>query len=170
MNQPVIIASFALALAATSPVGAQCRLCARPSTSVDELSDEGKVTVEIESSLSFDRLVLFGAGEGTAEIRPDGSRFAQGAIADIGPRAMVGTAILHGQPGRIVRVDLPARIELYSMNGGQISFDQVTSDLPAIPRLDASGTLTFRFGGRVRLSGDADGDYRGDLPISAEYQ
>ena len=93
MNQPVIIASFALALAATSPAGAQCRLCARPSTSVDELSDEGKVTVEIESSLSFDRLVLFGAGEGTAEIRPDGSRFAQGAIADIGPRAMVGTAI-----------------------------------------------------------------------------
>jgi hypothetical protein len=39
-----------------------------------------------------------------------------------------------------------------------------------MPRLDSSGTLTFRFGGRIRITGDADGDYRGDLPISAEYQ
>jgi hypothetical protein len=29
--------------------------------------------------------------------------------------------------------------------------------------------LTFRFGGRIRISGDAEGDYRGNLPIAAEY-
>jgi len=29
--------------------------------------------------------------------------------------------------------------------------------------------LSFRFGGRVRISGDAEGDYRGDLPVTAEY-
>jgi hypothetical protein len=103
-------------------------------------------------------------------IRPDGSRAAQGSIADIGPRAIVGTAVIHGEPGRIVRVELPQRVELYSLGGGQISFDQVTSDLPSIPRLDASGNLTFRFGGRVTIAGDAEGEYRGDLPITAEYQ
>ena len=34
----------------------------------------------------------------------------------------------------------------------------------------SAGNLTFRFGGRVQISGDADGDYRGDLPITVEYQ
>ena len=48
--------------------------------------------------------------------------------------------------------------------------DEVLSDLPALPRLDAAGNLSFRFGGRARISGDADGDYRGDLPITVEYQ
>jgi hypothetical protein len=83
---------------------------------------------------------------------------------------MVGTAIVHGQPGRTVRVELPRRIELYSLSGGNISFEDVTSDLPSLPRLDSAGNLTFRFGGRVRISGDADGEYRGDLPITVEYQ
>ena len=126
--------------------------------------------VEVETSLSFDRLIVLGSGEGTAVLRPDGSRSALGSVADIGPRAMVGTAVLHGEPGRFVRVDLPSRIQLFSLAGGAIAFDDVTSDLPSMPRLDSSGTLTFRFGGRIRITGDADGDYRGDLPISAEYQ
>ena len=68
-----------------------------------------------------------------------------------------------------MRIELPRRIELYSLGGGHISFDDVVSDLPSLPRLDSTGTLTFRFGGRVTISGDADGQYRGDLPITVEY-
>jgi hypothetical protein len=68
-----------------------------------------------------------------------------------------------------VRIELPRRILLHSINGGQISVDDVASDLPSIPRLDGSGTLSFRFGGRLTVSGDADGEYRGDLPITVEY-
>jgi hypothetical protein len=49
-------------------------------------------------------------------------------------------------------------------------FDEVTSDLTATPKLDAAGNLVFRFGGRVLITGDAEGDYRGDLPITVEYQ
>jgi hypothetical protein len=82
---------------------------------------------------------------------------------------MVGSAVVHGQPGRAVRIELPQRILLHSISGGQISFDDVTSDLPSVPRLDSSGTLSFRFGGRLTVSGDADGEYRGDLPITVEY-
>ena len=44
-----------------------------------------------------------------------------------------------------------------------------TATCRRIPQLDAAGNLTFRFGGRLRVSGDADGDYRGDLPITVEY-
>ena len=77
---------------------------------------------------------------------------------------------MHGAPDRIVRVELPRRIDLYSVSGGRITLDDVVSDLPSLPRLDSAGNLTFRFGGRVQISGDADGDYRGDLPITVEYQ
>jgi hypothetical protein len=82
---------------------------------------------------------------------------------------MVGSAVVHGQAGRTIRVELPRRIDLYSVNGSRISVDDVVSDLPSIPRLGPTGTLTFRFGGRLTVTGDADGDYRGELPITVEY-
>ena len=105
-----------------------------------------------------------------ASIRPDGSNAAEGALTRVGPRAMVGTAVVRGLPGRVIKVELPHRVELYSLNGGRITLDNVVSDLPSLPKLDAAGRMTFRFGGRVRISGDADGDYRGDMPITVEYQ
>jgi hypothetical protein len=76
---------------------------------------------------------------------------------------------VHGAANRALRVDLPRRIELYSLSGGRITLDDVTSDLPPAPRLDAAGNLSFRFGGRLLVSGDSDGQYRGDLPITVEY-
>jgi hypothetical protein len=83
---------------------------------------------------------------------------------------MVGTAAIHGAAGRAVRVELPRRIELYSIGGGRITVDDVASDLPSLPRLDSAGNLTFRFGGRVTVLGDSEGDYRGEMPITVEYQ
>jgi hypothetical protein len=161
---------LACAVASSPPAGAQCRLCDKPTTTRDEATTGDDIKIEVESSLNFDRLILFGQGDGEAVIRPDGSKAAVGAVSDIGPRAMVATAVIHGTPGRTVRVDLPRRIELYSLGGSRITFDEVVSDLPSLPRLDSAGNLTFRFGGRVRISGDAEGDYRGDLPITVEYQ
>lgn len=170
-------ASFLLSAAALTaiassarPASAQCRLCAAPISESKPADARDAIRLEIESSVKFDRLVLFGEGDGSALLKPDGSHSAEGAVSDIGPRAMVGSAVIRGEPGRTVRIDLPARIELQSSSGGTISFDQVTSDLPALPRLDGAGRLSFRFGGRIRISGDAEGDYRGDLPITVEYQ
>ena len=87
----------------------------------------------------------------------------------LGPRAMVGSVQVHGEANRAVRVELPHRIELYSISGGRITLDDVTSDLSSSPHLDAAGNLSFRFGGRLVLTGDADGPFRGDLPITVEY-
>lgn len=165
----IALLALATALAVPPPLKAQCRLCSTPTTSRDDPENKDDVRLEIQTSLSFDRLVLYGQGSGTAEIRPDGTTVAQGAVSDISPRAMVGSAVVHGQPGRTVRVELPRRIDLYSVNGSRISVDDVVSDLPSIPRLDPTGTLTFRFGGRLTITGDADGEYRGDLPITVEY-
>jgi hypothetical protein len=148
---------------------AQCRLCSVPTTGPDQKTESKPVELQIESTLNFGRLVLSGAGQGSAVIRPDGSSSAEGAIDSIGARAMVGSATVRGEPGRAVRVELPRRITLYSLGGGQITFDDVMSDLPALPRLDSAGNLSFRFGGRLTVSGDAEGDYRGDLSITVEY-
>jgi hypothetical protein len=174
MGGPRLLAFVLAASAATAatswPAGAQCRLCDKPTTAHEDPTGGDDIRLEIETSLDFDRLIFLGEGQGAAVIRPDGSSAAEGAVADVSPRAMVGSVIVRGAPGRTIRVELPRRVELYSLSGGKISFEDVTSDLPSLPRLDSSGSLTFRFGGRVRISGDADGEYRGDLPITVEYQ
>jgi len=159
----------ALSLTDAREAQAQCRLCDQPTTDRPESSTSDDVQLQIETNLNFDRLILTGPGNGAATIRPDGSSGAEGSVAQVGPRAMVGTVLVHGQPGRAVRVQLPRRIELYSLSGARITLDDVASDVSAAPRLDAAGNLSFRFGGRLILSGDADGQYRGDLPVTVEY-
>lgn len=166
----LVLAAAVAAAAGSSPARGQCRLCDKPTTQLSQSPDSDGIDLEIETSLDFDRLIVAGGGQGAAVLRPDGSRSVQGALAQVSPRAMVGSASIHGLPGRAVRVELPRRIELYSVGGGRITVDDVASDLPSMPRLDAAGNLTFRFGGRVTVTGDSEGDYRGDMPITVEYQ
>ena len=165
----LMLAASAAASAGSWQARAQCRLCDAPTTSRAQENATSGVRLEIETSLNFDRLVLSAAGGGSALLRPDGSSTVDGSLSSLSGRAIVGSAVIHGEPGRAVRVELPQRIELYSIGGGRITFDQVVSDLPSVPRLDSAGNLSFRFGGRVRIEGDAEGDYRGDLPVTVEY-
>lgn len=170
LNLLACLSAVALVLGkGASPAVAQCRLCDQPDTARPTDSAAGDVQLQIETSLNFDRLVLLGAGQGTVTIRPDGTSAAAGAVAAVGPRAMVGTVLVHGEAGRALRVDLPRRIELFGISGGRMTVDDVTTDLATAPRLDAAGNLSFRFGGRLVVSGDSDGQYRGDLPITVEY-
>ena len=166
----LLLAALAATAAGSSSAGGQCRLCDKPTTALSQSPDADGIQLEIESKLDFGRLVLAGEGQGAAVIRPDGSSSAQGALSGVSARAMVGNASIHGTPGRAVRVELPRRIDLYSVAGGRITVDDVVSDLPSLPRLDSAGNLSFRFGGRVTVTGDSDGDYRGDMPITVEYQ
>jgi hypothetical protein len=163
------IVALAAAAALSSPAAGQCRLCDQPTTGRPADTPDGDVQLQVESNLSFDRLIVSGVGGGAATIRPDGANNAEGSVVEISPRAMVGTVLVHGDANRPVRVDLPRRIELYSMNGGRITLDDIITDLKGAPRLDAAGNLSFRFGGRLLVSGDTDGQYRGDLPITVEY-
>jgi len=167
--QAVALGLSIAAFAAAAPGHAQCRLCAEPTTL--RPSDVGKDTIslEIQAGLDFDRLILLQPGPGSATIRPDSSTSVSGTIAAISGRAMVGQAVVRGEPGRAVRINLPGSIALYSVSGGRISIDDLVSDLPAMPRLDGSGRLSFRFGGRLEITGDAEGQYRGDVPITVEY-
>jgi hypothetical protein len=169
------LACFALAgaIAFDTPalpqdVTAPCQLCS-PDEKMAEEKPATPVTLDVEARLDFDRLILASGGEGSAELSPDGSRRVSGSVTAISARAMVGEVSIRGEPGRQVRIDLPGSIELYGFNGGTIRVESIRSDLPAAPRLDANGRLNFRIGGVVRLSGNADGEFRGDARINVEY-
>ena len=166
-----ILALVAIGIAAPAvpqEVQAPCRLCDPAAGSVDE-KPAAPISLDVEAALDFDRLILAGTGSGSAELGPDGSRIATGTVTAISARAMLGEVIIRGEPGRTVRVDLPRNIELWGFNGGTIQIDSIRSDLPASPRLDSNGELSFRLGGIVRVSGDADGQFRGDVRIDVEY-
>ena len=163
------IVAAALLAGVPAAASAQCRLCAAPTTELKKDDAGGPIRLEVEGSLDFDRLVLFGAGKGAATLLPNGERSATGSIATLSARAMVGSVTVRGEPGRMLRVELPSRISLHSLNGGQITVDEIETDLPSLPKLDSAGNLSFRFGGRLGISGDAEGEYRGDVPINVEY-
>ena len=158
-----------LAMAAVAPARAQCRLCATPTTTPTQTSGSSHISLSVEATLDFDRLVLLGTGEGSATLLPNGERSASGSIAAISGRAMVGAVVVRGEPGRTVRIEIPSRIDLHALGGGAITIEDIVSDLGDLPKLDSAGNLSFRFGGRLKISGDAEGDYRGDVPITVEY-
>ncbi len=163
------LAAVAVLAGADAPAHAQCRLCDEPTTALSSGERGGPIRIEVETSLDFDRLVIDGSGDGTATLLPGGDRSASGSVATLGASAMVGTVTVRGDPGRTVRVEMPSQIRLYSLRGATIEVDHIETDLPAIPTLDSAGNLSFRFGGRVQVNGDSDGDYRGDITITVDY-
>lgn len=152
-----------------TPAGAQCRLCGSEGDRlVTDAPNKTPVQLEVETSLDFDNVVLVGAGGGTARLSPDGSRTTSGGLQGLSSRAMIGEVTIRGEPGRSVRVDFPGRIDLFGA-AGSLSISAITSDLVPAPRLDSEGRLRIRFGGELFVSGDAEGQYRGDVAITVEY-
>ena len=72
-------------------------------------------------------------------LRPDGSASTPGAVAGHQSAGNGRDGHLRGKPGRGIKIDLPRRIVLHSLTGGEVSFDDVASDLPSLPRLDSTG-------------------------------
>ena len=149
-------------------VAAPCRLC-NPTEDAAERKPAVPMLLDVDARLDFDQLIMSGAGDGSAELGPDGSRIVSGSVTAISARAMVGEVSIRGEPGRELRIELPRNIELHGFNGGLIRLEAIKSDLPAVPRLDSSGRLRFRFGGVVRVSADSDGEFRGDVRVNVEY-
>ena len=164
------IALLAGALAMPAPAPAQCRLCDTPTTVPDQTGTSMPIRLEVQARLDFDQVLLLDSAEsGTARIAPDGSSSTSGSIGALSGRAMVGSVIIRGEPGRLVRIGFPDVIQLYGLTGSTIRVRALTSDLPAAARLDSQGMLHFRFGGELDVSGNVEGDYRGDIPITVDY-
>lgn len=164
------IALLAGALVTPGAAPAQCRLCATPSTVADQAKDGTPIRLDVQARLDFDQVILIDSGSvGVARIAPDGSSSTSGSVGAIGGRAMVGSVIVRGEPGRLVRIGFPESILLHGLSGNSIRVRALTSDLPQAARLDSQGNLQFRFGGALEISGAVEGDYRGDIPITVDY-
>ncbi len=157
---------------AAAPLGAEpCRLCAPEQT---RLSEGGRtrvpLTISIETALDMGRIAQGDTG-GAVEIDAHtGSRRVGGTLTDLGGMALRGTAIVTGAPYARVRIELPVRVQLRSATGENAEVVDFRSDLSAHPVLDAEGRLVFSFGGRLVLKGSESGSFRGNFPISADYE
>lgn len=159
-----------LALAAAVPAGAQCLLC--PSgRSVGEGKPDAPLQVEISAGLDFDRVALTAPGGGEVTVDPVGrGRTLTGAVTSLGGMFMAGSAVVRGEPGRAVRVELPQSVPLRTPAGSTARISRLVTDLPPSPRIGPDGTLRFSFGGRLDISGELDGEYRGRVEITVDYQ
>lgn len=125
--------------------------------------------IEVETTLDFDRVIVGDNGAGAVRLLPDGSADASGAAESIGGRAKLGRIIIHGEPNRAIYVDFPKSIELVGMKGTILAVSALVTDLPDDPRLDSRGELIVDFGGELSIPGGADGDFRGNLLVRADY-
>lgn len=161
-----------LLLAAPSMASAQCLLCgpdgATGGTAAREV--ETPLRVEVETQLDMGRVAV-GVGGGEVELDPlSGARRLRGDVIDLGGFAVTGTVTVTGEPGAEVRVILPTSVDLESDRGRSARVSGLVTDLNAAPRLGPDGRLQFRFGGRLQIGGLDDGDYRGRIPVTVEYQ
>lgn len=165
---PMILALALLPSAAS----AECLLCAPQAgtaAGVGSARAEVPLRIEISAGLEFSRAAA-GTGGGDIEIDPDGTRRVRGDLVDLGGFTMAGEVLITGEPGRAVRVDLPREIELTAGNGERVRVVDIATTLTAAPQLDAAGRLRFRFGGRLLVRGATDGNFRGRIPITADYE
>ncbi|MBK9002596.1 MAG: DUF4402 domain-containing protein [Sphingomonadales bacterium] len=127
--------------------------------------------IEIRSSLDFSRATSTGASGGSIAIDPDsGARTVSGDVLDLGGSPFAGSAVVTGEPGRPVRIEMPSTIRLSSATGGSVEIVRLRTNLPPAPRLDMYGRLEFAFGGDLLLKGNVSGQFRGRIPITAEYE
>jgi len=155
-------------LLSVAPLSAQCRLCA-PESGSTKREDARPLTIDIETALDFSRAAGNGSGGSIAIDERTGVRQVAG-LTDLGGFAIKGTVRLTGEPFRHVRVSLPASARLLSPDGSSADAVDLRTDLPPDPMLDAAGELRFTFGGRLIVSGNAAGEFRGRIPFVADYQ
>lgn len=160
-----------LAFASPSVAAAQCLLCAQDKDGTAAARRaEVPLRVEVETQLDMGRVAV-GAMGGEVEIDPtSGARRVRGDVVDLGGFALTGVVTVRGEPGAEVRVILPASVDLEGGHGRTARVTGLVTDLSAAPRLGPDGRLIFRFGGRLQIAGLDDGDYRGRIPVTVEYQ
>lgn len=160
-------AALPLLLLASASHG-QCRLCS-PSEATQTSESARPLNIDIEASLDLGRAAGNGRGGTITVDERTGQRTVAG-LADLGGMAIKGTVRLTGQPFRHVRVSLPTSVRLVAPDGSSAEAIDLRTNLSPDPALDANGELRFHFGGRLVVSGGNSGEFRGRIPITADYQ
>ncbi len=163
----------ALAMQPAPDALAECRLCSDSEKAKHNKENKPNkaLHINITTALDFDRLALTGQNGGEVELDPyNGQRNFRGEVEGLGGMWLSGEAVITGEPGRGIRITLPAQVTLRAPGGGKAELMSMETTLPAAPQLDATGRLTFAFGGKLRVDGSASGHYRGRIRITANYE
>jgi Domain of unknown function (DUF4402) len=167
----LILASGLIATPLPSRAGQPiaCQLCVPSAKAGGQEAPRQPIEIEIEAALDFSRVAQTGDG-GEVGVDPiTGVRRVSAGLSDLGGMALRGSARITGQPFASVLVSLPNRILLHSTTGAVAEVIDIKSDLSAAPSLNADGHLRFSFGGRLILKGSVSGQFRGSIPITADY-
>jgi hypothetical protein len=159
---------LALLLVTAPPLSAQCRLCA-PGTTTTASEPARPLSIEVESALDLGRAAANGAAGSISLDERSGARRVEG-MTDLGGFAIKGRVRLTGAPFARVRVSMPSTVRLIAPDGAMAEAVDLRLDLPTDAALDGAGTLSFTFGGRLIVPGGVAGDFRGRIPITADYQ
>jgi len=161
------VAGATLAFVPGAPARAQCLLCAPAKVETPE-RPPAPLSIEVDASLDFSRATV-GGGGGRLTLDPSGPARVSGDVMALGGMPMHGRVLVRGEPGRLVRVTMPAQVTLHTADGARAELGAFQVDLPAGARIGPDGTLRFRFGGELEVNGGAAGDYRGRIPITVDY-
>lgn len=166
MLRAALVAAALFAAPARGEDAPACKLC----LAAQNAGDDAPLRIEIAGGIEFSRLALTGRGDGVASLDPQSGVKQVGAgFVDLGGYAVTGRARISGAPLRAVRIILPPSVQMRTPDGGTAELTDLATDLSAMPTLDANGNLEFAFGGRLRVAGDAAGNFRGRIPIGVEY-
>ncbi len=149
-----------------------CLLCARDASPSAPIVDRSApLSIEITTKLDFSRAALAASGGGQIELDPQsGNKRVNGGMVDLGGAALAGTAVVRGEPGRAVRIDMPSSAQMTSPAGGTVDITGLRTDIINGGRLDSTGRLEFSFGGTLTVRGHVAGTFRARIPITAQYQ
>lgn len=162
------VLACAVPLSGTTAVAQACQLCeAAPAKDKAKLRP---LTVDINATLDFSTAVHTSRGAGSITIDARTGRRHIVGLVSLGGPALVGTVTITGEPFARINVDLPSAILLNSNLGATADVTQIRSDLPPHPVIGQDGRLVFTFGGRLTVRDGAAGDFRGRIPITADYE
>ena len=162
---------FACLLMTIDPAlaAAQCQLCAPATPSA--LPNLVPLRIDITTTLDLGRAAQTQiSGSGAIALDAGGQRRVTGSLADLGGFALTGTVQLSGQPFAPVLISLPQRVTLYAPDGSSAEVTDIRASGATSTALDALGALTLTFGGMLNVSNGVAGDFRGQIPITAEYR
>ncbi|MFN3620643.1 MAG: DUF4402 domain-containing protein [Sphingorhabdus sp.] len=149
-----------------------CLLCASDETQMTSVAERSiPLSIEITTKLDFSRAALPASGGGRIDLDPQsGNKRVHGGVVDLGGAALAGTAIVKGEPGRAIRIEIPSSARMTSPTGGVVTITGLRTNLVGGSRLDSTGRLNFSFGGTLVVQGHVSGTFRARIPITAQYQ
>lgn len=172
MNRHIMTFLPIFGLIAVTPLAGQsCQLCSARDQTAAASETRRPLRIAVDSILDFSSLALVSNQGGSAEVDSrSGVRRVSGGVLALGGGVLRGAVRVTGEPFARITVRLPQSLELRTSAGAVAIVNRIETDLSPDPTLDAAGSMSFSFGGRISVTEGAAGDFQGRFPVFVDYQ